>query len=93
MDLCHNVEGTVEKLEQGVSFTEHILNNGSALQLMLMKKVVSQRMFGLISNNQSPDFSVNIQFETDRQAFEDALKKTFGHLKKDEEVKVLTFFF
>ncbi|XP_052793439.1 B-box type zinc finger protein ncl-1-like isoform X2 [Mya arenaria] len=87
MELCHNFEGSIEKLEQGISFTEHILNNGSALQLLLLKKVISSRLIGLVNNAPNPEVNVHIEFSTDGPEFEEAVKKTFGCFKKEEEVK------
>lgn len=84
MDLCHNVEKAAEKLEDGCNFTEHVLNNGSALQLLLMKKTISSQLLSLINNTPNPEVNVNIEFKTDAADFETAVKKTFGSFKKEE---------
>lgn len=85
MDLCHNMEKATEKLEDGCSFTEHVLNNGSTLQLLLLKNIISTQMKSLMSSLPSVDVDVNIEFKTDTAKFEEALNKTFGHFKKEEE--------
>lgn len=84
MDLCHNVEKAVEKLVDGCNFTEHVLNNGSALQLLLMKKTISSQLLSLINNTPNPEVNVNIDFKTDAADFETSVKKTFGSFKKEE---------
>jgi len=85
MDLCHEVENSVEKLQDGCQFTEHILNNGSGLQLLLMKKVISSRLMSLVNSVPNPDVNIAIEFKTDTDAFKEAVKKTFGSFKKVEE--------
>lgn len=94
MDLCHSVEKAVEMLESGCSFTEHVLNNGSALQLLLLKKLISDQLKSLIAKVPECDIDVNIEFKTDLSSFEEALNKTFGKFTKDEkeeEAKVLVY--
>ncbi|XP_060598394.1 B-box type zinc finger protein ncl-1-like isoform X2 [Ruditapes philippinarum] len=87
MELCHSVEKATEKLEDGCSFTEHVLNNGSALQLLLMKKTISSQLLSLINNTPNPDVNVHIDFKTNSSEFEEAVKKTFGSFKKEEDIK------
>ncbi|XP_052277558.1 B-box type zinc finger protein ncl-1-like isoform X2 [Dreissena polymorpha] len=88
MDMCHNMERSVERLEDGVAFSEHILVNGSALHLLLMKKVISRHMLSLISTTPLQGTNVCIEFQTDNQKFEKALWDKFGHFKKEEpEIK------
>lgn len=84
MELCHNVEKSVEKLEDGCKFTEHIVNNGSGLQLLLMKKQVSSYLIKQINNAPNPEVNINVEFKTDAAAFEVACKKHFGSFKKEE---------
>ena len=84
MDLCHNLEKSVEKLDDGCQFTEHILNNGSGLQLLLMKKLISSYLILLINKTPNPEVNINIEFKTDAAAFKAAIKETFGSLKKEE---------
>ena len=94
MELCHNVEKSMEKLEDGCKFTEHILNNGSGLQLLLMKKRISSYLISQINNAPNPEVNINIEFKTDASAFEEACKKTFGSFKKEEnkvEQKIIGF--
>ena len=84
MEMCHNVEKSVEKLEDGCKFTEHVLNNGSGLQLLLMKKQISSYLISQINNAPSPEVNINIEFKTDAVVFEEACKKSFGSFKKEE---------
>ncbi|KAL3880412.1 hypothetical protein ACJMK2_032652 [Sinanodonta woodiana] len=84
MDLCHNVEKTVDKIEDGSKFTEHILKNGSGLQILLLKKLVATQLMSLINNTPKPDISVNIEFHTDAEMFEAAIETCFGNISKEE---------
>ena len=84
MELCHNIEKSVEKLEDGCQFTEHILNNGSGLQLLLMKKLVSSYLISLINKTPNPEVNINMEFKTDAALFQTAIKETFGSFKKEE---------
>jgi hypothetical protein len=88
MDLCHSVEKATERLEDSCNFTEHILNNGSALHLLLMKKKISAQMLSLINNTPDPDVDISIKFKTNNKEFEEAVKKHFGDFQKKEECKV-----
>ena len=90
MELCHNIEKSVEKLEDGCHFTEHVLNNGSGLQLLLMKKLVSSYLISLINKTPNPEVNINIEFKTDAALFQAAIKETFGSFKK-EEIRVISF--
>lgn len=85
MDLCHNVEKAVEKLEDGCKFAEHVLNNGSGLQLLLMKKVIISQLMSLLSTIPKSEVDVHIEFNTNAEEFEKAIKKNFGSFKKEEE--------
>ena len=84
MELCHNVEKSGEKLEDGCKFTEHVLNNGSGLQLLLMKKKISSYLISLINEAPNPEVNIGIEFKTDAAAFEAACKEHFGSFKKEE---------
>jgi len=85
MDLCHNVEKATERLESGCTFAEHVLNNGSALHLLLLRGVISTQLKTLVASLPHCDVNVNIEFKTDISSFEEALNKTFGHFTKEEE--------
>lgn len=85
MDLCHNFEKASENLETGCQFTEHVLNNGTVLHLLLMKKVISNRLLSLMSLTPDPEVDVHIEFQTDNEEFEKSLKKTFGSFKKEDD--------
>ena len=88
MDLCHSVEKTVEKIEDGCKFTERLLKHGSGVEIALMKKAVSSQLLSLINNTPNVEPNTKIVFETDATMFEVAVRETFGSIKKDEEVNV-----
>lgn len=88
MDLCQDVAKATEKLEEGCNFTEHVLNNGSTLQLLLMKKAISSRLLSLVNNAPNPEVNVCIEFKTNSKEFEEAIKRYFGLFKKEESNKL-----
>ena len=84
MELFHNVEKTIEKIEDGSTFTERVLKNGNAVEILLLKRQITDQMLSLINNTPKPDLNVKIEFETDAEKFEEAVKSTFGSFKKQE---------
>ena len=87
MELFHNVEKTIEKIEDGATFTERVLKNGNAVEILLVKRQITDQMLSLINNTPKPDLNVKIEFETDAEKFEEAVKSTFGNFKKQEVEK------
>ena len=90
MDMFHNVEKTVEKIEDGTTFAERILEHGSGAELLSMKKMIKLQLMSLINNTPKPDVNVRINFHTDQEKFEESITKTFGTFLKveDEDQKV-----
>ena len=90
MEMFHNVEKTVEKIEDGTTFAERIVEHGSGAELLSMKKMITLQLMSLINNTPKPDVNVKINFHTDQEKFEEAITKTFGSFLKveDEDQKV-----
>ena len=85
MDMFHNVEKTVEKIEDGTTFAERIVEHGSGAELLSMKKMIKLQLLSLINNTPKPDVNVRINFHTDQEKFEEAVTKTFGSFPKVED--------
>ncbi|XP_064608306.1 brain tumor protein-like isoform X2 [Liolophura sinensis] len=90
MDMFHNVDKTIEKIEDGSKFTERILKHGSGLQILLLKGLISTQLLSLINNTPRPDVNTTIEFYTDTARFEEAVKKNFGSFTKEDDHKVET---
>jgi len=84
MEMFHNVEKTIEKIEDGCKFTERILKNGNSLQMILMKKHITSQLLSLINNAPKPEVNINMEFHTDSHIFQEAIKCSFGSFQKEE---------
>ena len=82
MDMFHNVEKTIDKIEDGTAFAERIVEHGSAAELLSMKKMIRMQLMSLINNTPKPDVNIKINFHTDQDKFEEAITKTFGSFLK-----------
>lgn len=83
-EVSHNVEKTLERIEDGCQFVERVLTNGNSTEVLTMKKLISNQLMSLIQNTPNADINVKINFHVDQEEFEDSLKKT---LTFKEEVK------
>ena len=87
MEMCHKLEKTENKFEDGTDFTQRLLDSGSGLQLMLMKTLVTNQLFTLMKSIPNPDQKFDMEFHTDQNVFLEAVNRTFGSFKK-EDIKV-----
>lgn len=84
--MCHNVEKTIEKIEDGCKFTERILKNGNSIQILMLKKLIANQLLSL-NSTPKPEVNTTIEFKTDDVVFAEAVRKTFGTttLKRDDQ--------
>ncbi len=88
-EMCHNVEKTIEKIEDGCKFTERILEHGSGAEMLANKKLISSQLLSLINNTPKPEVNIKLEFQTNAQQFEDAITSAFGSfVKLEDEQKV-----
>ncbi|XP_046395805.1 B-box type zinc finger protein ncl-1-like [Ischnura elegans] len=83
MDTFHNVEKTMDKIEDACKFTSRLLEHGNSVEILSLKGVVGAQLKNLINNTPKPDVNVSLEFETDMKKFEAAAKATFGNLKRE----------
>ena len=81
MEMLHGVEKTAQRVEDGTSFAERVLKNGSTIEILLMKRLIIVQLQSLLRNIPSFGDIGKIEFVTDENSFRDAVTKTFGHLK------------
>ena len=93
MDMFHNVEKTIEKIEDGTMFAERIVEHGSGAELLSLKKMIKMQLMSLINNTPKPDVNIKINFHTDQDKFEEAITRTFGSFIKDEEDQKVNYTF
>lgn len=82
MEMFHNLEKTVDRIEDGSKFAENVLKHGDGIQIIMMKKIISSQLLSLINNTPIPDVDITIEFHTDTEVFQQAVKKTFGSFSK-----------
>ena len=70
----HSVEKTVEKIEDACRFTSRLLEHGDAVEILALRRIVGTQLMNLIKNTPKPNVSFSIQFQTDYNEFEKALK-------------------
>lgn len=87
MEIFHNIEKVIEKIDDGCKFAQRILEHGNCAEILSMKKLIASQLLSLINNTPKPDVNINIEFVTDNEKFETAVREWFGTFKK-EEVKV-----
>ncbi|XP_050417219.1 brain tumor protein [Patella vulgata] len=84
MGLCHSVNNMMDKIEDSCKFTEHILKNGSSLQIAVLKRIISTQLMSLINNTPAVETDLNIEFKSDPAVFEKMVEDHFGSFGRDE---------
>lgn len=70
----YSVEKTVEKIEDACRFTSRLLEHGDAVEILALRRIVGTQLMNLIKNTPKPNVTFSIQFQTDYNQFEKALK-------------------
>ncbi|XP_069680308.1 B-box type zinc finger protein ncl-1 isoform X2 [Periplaneta americana] len=83
MDTFHSVEKTMEKIDDACKFTSRLLEHGNTVEILSLKRVVGAQLLHLINNTPKPEVNTAIEFETDIDKFEAAVKATFGSFHTD----------
>ena len=65
--------------------THVIICHLSVFQQLLLKKAINTQLLSLINNVPKPEVNVKIEFVTDAEKFEQAIKANFGTFKRVEE--------
>ncbi|XP_047121481.1 LOW QUALITY PROTEIN: B-box type zinc finger protein ncl-1-like [Schistocerca piceifrons] len=78
MDTYNSIEKTMEKINDACKFTSRLLEHGNIVEILSLKKLVGAQLLYLINNTPKPDVTTTIEFNTDINKFEDAIKATFG---------------
>lgn len=83
MDQLNSLEKTNDKIEDGCMFAERILTNGNALEILLMKKVITAQLTRLCTVPCVGSVG-KIEFLTDEKKFEEQIRSSVGRLTKVE---------
>lgn len=84
MDIFHNLDETVEKIESACNFTSRLLQHGNCYELITLKQMISTQLLKLINNTPKPEVSFSIEFETDIDKFENSIKNSFGKFQTED---------
>lgn len=82
MELFYAVEKTQERIEDGSTFTERLLANGNATEILLLRKNIVTQLLSLINNTPKAEMDVKIEFESDEEKFKQAIQSFFGCFKE-----------
>ena len=80
MELAHNVDRIIEKIEDGCRFTERVQHYGSGIDLMMVKKMCVKQLWSLQREISTTDTKFSLQFLPSEQAFENAIDRYFGSI-------------
>lgn len=83
MDLLHNVEKTVEKIDGVCKFTSRVLDQANAAEFLSMKKLISTQFMNLINNIPKCDTNYSLEFDTKFEKFEQLAQETFGKFRTE----------
>lgn len=68
------MEKTVEKIECACQFTNRLLEHGDATEISSLRRVVIDQLTDLLKNMPKPNLTSAIEFQTDFNTFERAIK-------------------
>lgn len=74
MELFNCIEKTGNRMEDACKFARKLVELGDAAEILTLKNVVGTQLLNLINNTPKPDVNVALEFETNLEAFADAVK-------------------
>jgi hypothetical protein len=80
MELSHGVEKAKEKMEDACRFTERLIQCGSDIDVVTMRKMCSLQLWTLTRDTPKVDADFGLQFVTQEQAFDKAVDRFFGSI-------------
>ena len=86
LELYHNVEKMAEKIEDGCRFSERVLDCGNGIEVLSVKKHITNQLLMLLNNIPRLEPAVTIGFQTDADKFKTAIDFVFGHIKKPDSI-------
>ncbi|KAL0273388.1 UNVERIFIED_CONTAM: hypothetical protein PYX00_006065 [Menopon gallinae] len=81
MELFNCIEKTGNRMEDACKFARKLVELGDAAEILTLKNVVGTQLLNLINNTPKPDVNVALEFETNLDAFAEAVKVHFGKFK------------
>jgi hypothetical protein len=80
MEGLYGLEKFQDHTEEACKFTERLLENGNAAEMLSLRKLIGDRLLSLTDKTPKPNAEVDLNFETDFEAFDKSLKvKIYCH--------------
>lgn len=64
----------MEKIEDACRFTSRLLEHGDAVEILALRRIVGMQLMNLIKNTPKPNVCFSIEFQTDYDQFEKAVR-------------------
>lgn len=74
MEGIYGLEKFQDHTEEACKFTERLLENGNAAEILSLRKLIGDRLLSLTEKPPKPDAEVDLSFETDYDKFDASLK-------------------
>lgn len=86
MDLLHEVEKSVEKIENASKFTKKVLNQANGTELLSLKKIIGTQIINLIKHTPQVDVNFSLDFDSNYDKFNVMAQDTFGKFRTESTV-------
>lgn len=86
MDLLHDVEKSVEKIESASKFTKKVLNQANGTELLSLKKIIGTQIINLIKHTPQVDVNFSLDFDSNYDKFNVMAQDTFGKFRTELSV-------
>lgn len=83
MDLLHNVEKSVEKLESTSKFTSKVLQQANGAELLSLRQLIAAQFAKLIKSTPKCDVHYSLEFDTKFEQFETIAQDMFGKFRTE----------
>ncbi|KAG4068417.1 hypothetical protein HA402_007937 [Bradysia odoriphaga] len=83
MDLLHDVEKSVEKIENACKFTKKVLNQANGTELLSLKKIIGTQIINLIKHAPQVDVNFSLDFDSNYDKFNVMAQDTFGKFRTE----------
>jgi tripartite motif-containing protein 2/3 len=83
MDLLHNVEQSVEKIDNACKFTEKVLGLANGAEMLCLKKIISSQFLNLFHSTPKVDVNFSLEFISKFDRFEKMSQELFGKLRTE----------
>ncbi|XP_055680711.1 brain tumor protein [Lutzomyia longipalpis] len=83
MDVLHNVEKSVEKIENACNFTKRVLEQANAPELLSLKKLIGCQFLNLVSTTPKADSNYSVEFHSNFDNFERLAQEAFGKFQTE----------